>query len=47
MCVSNEVLMQVDDIGALIAGNPQGISGLQLSPRPIYLLNIIIIAITD
>jgi hypothetical protein len=37
--------MEVDDMGALIAGNPQGIAGLQLSPRPVYLLNIIIIVI--
>jgi hypothetical protein len=43
---SHEVLMEVDDNCALIVGNPQGILDLQLRPRPMHLLNIIIISIT-
>jgi hypothetical protein len=37
----HEVLMEVDVNILLIVGDPQGILGQQLRPRPITLLNII------
>jgi hypothetical protein len=36
----HEVLMEVDSNSALIVGNPQGILGEHLRPRPIHWLNI-------
>ncbi len=42
----NEVLMEVDDnISLITVGDPHGILDLQLRPRPIQLLNIIIVII--
>jgi hypothetical protein len=41
----HEVLMEVDDNIWLIVGDQQGILYEQLTPRPIHLLNIIIIKI--
>ncbi len=41
----NEVLAGVDDNGALIVGNLQGILGQQLRFHPIHLLNVIYIII--
>ncbi len=45
MLADDEVFMDVDDNGVLIARDPQGILGQQLRPRPIHLLNISIIFI--
>jgi hypothetical protein len=43
-----KALMEVDDNSALIVGNMRGILGQQLSPRPIFLLNtVLIIMITQ
>ncbi len=42
LCVGHKVLTEVDDISALIVGDPRGMLGLQLRPQPIYLLNRII-----
>jgi len=39
----HSVLAETDDNLALIVGNPQGILGQQLRPRPIHLSNIIVI----
>ncbi len=45
MCTGHKVLMEVDDNICLILGDLQGILDQQLRPRPIHLLNIIIILI--
>jgi hypothetical protein len=37
--------LEVDDYNVLIVCDPQGILGLQLRPRPIHLLNIIIVTL--
>jgi hypothetical protein len=37
----DEVLMEVDDNGAMIVGDPEGILGQKLRPHQTYLLNII------
>jgi hypothetical protein len=44
--VGHNVLNKVDNI-SLIVGNPQGILEQLLRPRPIHLLNIIVILIYD
>jgi hypothetical protein len=45
MLANDEVFMDADDNGVLIARDPQGILDHQLRPRPIHLLNISIIFI--
>ncbi len=37
--------MDIDGVSALIVSNPQGILDQQLGPRPICLINIIIIIV--
>jgi hypothetical protein len=39
----HKVLMEVEDVNAVIVGNPQRIIGQQLMPHLIHLLDIIII----
>jgi hypothetical protein len=46
-CAGYKVLRDVDDISALIVGNPQGILGNQLRPHPMHSLNIIIIMLIN
>ncbi len=46
MRAGHEALAKVDDISALIVGDPRGILGKKLRPRPIHLNKIIIISIT-
>ncbi len=45
MLANDEVFMDIDDNGVLIARDPRRILGRQLTPRPIHLLNISIIFI--
>jgi hypothetical protein len=47
VCAGYKVLMDVDDISALIVGNPQGVLGNQLRPHTIHQLNIIIIMLIN
>ncbi len=41
MWAGDEVLMEVDDNGAMIVGGPEWILGQRLTPHQTYLLNII------
>jgi hypothetical protein len=41
----HKVLVDVDDNGALVVGNPYWILGQQLRPHPIHLFNILFILI--
>jgi hypothetical protein len=43
VCVGLEVLLEVDDNILLIVGDPQGVLDQLLRPRPIQLLNVVII----
>jgi hypothetical protein len=42
MQAGRKVLAEIEDNSALIVGDPQGILGQQLRPRPVHLSNIII-----
>ncbi len=43
LSAGHKVLMEVDNISALIVGNPRGILGQQFRTGPINLLNIFIL----